>query len=260
MSSTSRGGVREVDDFYETQPEAAVPMIDRLRGTSLPSAPVIVEPMAGRGALVRLLREAWPKAVIIANELNEERAGELERAGADVVLRGNMFRQGFRREVIAAAGGRTPHLAFTNPAFSLAQECQRDLVAWCPRVDLLQRLGWLGSQDRLPFWVQQRYDLGILAQRPSFAASLSCGKVEGRGKQKVKRPCGWAVVQYLDAPRHETCPGCRGAGIESPVNCSTSDSADYAWYDFYAESLNQHFHLGRVETAQQGTLAFGEAS
>ena len=256
MSSTSRGGVREVDDFYETQPDAALPMIERLQGTtSLPSAPVIVEPMAGRGALVRLLRKAWPAARIIANELNDERASELEEAGADVVLRGNMFRQGFRREVRAAAGGRDPDLAFTNPAFSLAQECQRDLFAWCGRVDLLQRLGWLGSQDRLPFWVKQRYDLGILAQRPSFAASLSCARYDGHGKTKVKRPCGWAVVQYLDAPRAETCPVC-GAG----VNVSTSDSADYAWYDFYAESKNQHFHLGEVENVEQGSLDFGEAS
>lgn len=258
MSSTSRGGVREVDDFYETQPEAATPMLERLR-VVMPERPVILEPMAGRGALVRLMRQVWPGAFIVANELNEERAEECARAGADVVLRGNMFRQGFRREVLGKAG-RDPELAFTNPAFSLAQECARDLLPWCPRVDLLQRLGWLGSQERLPFWAKQSYDLGILAQRPSFAASLSCGKVEGRGKTKVKRPCGWALVQYLDAARPETCPGCRGAGITSPVNCSTSDSADYAWYDFFPGSLNQHFHLGKLETAEQGAFAFGEAS
>lgn len=255
MSSTNRGAVRSDDDWYETQPEAALPMLERLQGTtSLPSAPVILEPMAGRGALVRLLRQVWPAARIVANELNDERANELEESGADVVLRGNMFRQGFRREVLAAAK-RAPDLVFTNPAFSLAQECARDLMVWCPRVDLLQRLGWLGSQDRLPFWVKQRYDLGILAQRPSFAASLTCARYDGHGKTKVKRPCGWALVQYLDAPRAETCPGC-GAG----VNVSTSDSADYAWYDFHAQSLNQHFHLGEVENVEQGSLDFGEAS
>ena len=76
MSSTSRGGVREEDDFYETMREDAIEAVERLR-PYLPDAPVIFEPMAGRGALVKVLREVWPKAYIIANELNQARAEQL---------------------------------------------------------------------------------------------------------------------------------------------------------------------------------------
>jgi hypothetical protein len=242
MSSTNRGGVREENDFYETRRVDSIEMIRRLAKRFTPA--VIVEPMAGRGALVRVMRDVWPQAKIVANELNEERASQLKDAGADVVLVGDMFRQSLRSELPVKID-----LILTNPAFKFAFEAAQKCIPWADHTVLLQRLGWLGSAERLPFWSRERYDFGILAQRPSFAASLSCGRVDGKGKAKVKRPCGWAVIQYLDAPRAESCPGC-GEG----VNVSTSDSADYAWYDFYAGSKNQHFHLGHVEQVEQGQL------
>lgn len=243
MSSTNRGGVRETEDFYETRECDAIGMIEKLSRQIRPD--VILEPMAGRGALVRVMRKVWPGAYIIANELNVERATALRESGADLVLTGDMFRQSFRDEMPRIR----IDLCLTNPAFKFALEAAEALIPMAQHTVLLQRLGWLASAERLPFWRKQRYDFGVLASRPSFAASLSCGRVEGKGKTKVKKPCGWAVIQYLDAPRPETCPGC-GEG----VNISTSDSADYCWYHFHANSLNQHYHLGEAEEVEQGLL------
>lgn len=210
---------------------------------------VICEPMAGRGALVRVMREVWPHAHIIANELNAERASKLAEAGADEVHVGDLFRQGWIEKLPPI------DLTLTNPAFLFSEQCARRMIPVSHHAVFLQRLGWLGSVERLPFWQSQRYDFGILARRPHFAASLKCGNREGEGKTRVARPCGRAVVQYLDDPRPKTCPGCRELGREAPVDVSTSDSADYCWYDFYRESRNQHFHLtGQVQTAATGML------
>lgn len=253
MSSTNRGGVRESEDFYETQERDSVEMVERMRAF-MPERPRIFEPMAGRGALVRVMRKVWPGAYIVANEINPSRAAELAASGADTVVTGDLFSPELGMRL-----NWNFDLALTNPAFKFALETAEFLIPRVPHVVLLQRLGWLASSERLPFWAKQRYDFGILAARPSFAASLSCGRTEGKGKAKVKRPCGWAVIQYLDAARPDTCPGCRAVGIESPVNCSTSDSADYCWYHFCKDSQNQHFHLGRVDAAEQGDLLKGVA-
>jgi len=246
MSSTNRGGVREEQDFYETRRQDSIEMVELLAERLTPR--VICEPMAGRGALVKVMREVWPNAHIIANELNVERAALLAEAGADEVHVGDMFRQGWLE--------RLPRidLTLTNPAFLFSEQCAKRMIPVSHHSVFLQRLGWLATVDRLPFWKAQRYDFGILARRPHFAASLKCGNREGTGKQRVPRPCGWAVIQYLDDPRPKTCPGCRDLGREAPVDVSTSDSADYCWYDFFAESLNQHYHLGQVEAAEQPSL------
>jgi hypothetical protein len=251
MSSTARGGVREESDFYETRRQDSIGFVQHLAERFTPR--VICEPMAGRGALVKVMREVWPHAHIIANELNAERASKLAEAGADEVFVGDMFRQGWLE--------RLPNidLTLTNPAFLFSEQCAKRMIPVSHHAAFLQRLGWLATVERLPFWKAQKYDFGILARRPHFAASLKCGKHDRVGKKKVPRPCGWAVIQYLDDPRPKTCPGCRELGSEEPVDVSTSDSADYCWYDFYAESLNQHFHLGKIEQAEQGDLLKGVA-
>lgn len=252
MSSTNRGGVREEQDFYETRRQDAIDMIERLAASFNPK--VICEPMAGRGALVKVMREVWPHAHIIANELNAERASKLAGAGADEVYVGDMFRQGWVEKLPPI------DLTLTNPAFLFSDECAKRMIPRSHHAVFLQRLGWLATVERLPFWQSQRYDFGVLSRRPHFAASLKCGNREGKGKTSVARPCGWAVVQYLDDPRPKTCPGCREHhGREAPVDVSTSDSADYCWYDFYAESQNQHFHLGWRESMEQGDLLQGVA-
>jgi hypothetical protein len=244
MSSTSRGGVREADDFYETREGDAVEMLERLK-LVLPERPHILEPMAGRGALVRLMRKVWPNAVICANEINAERASLLKDAGADVAVCGDLFRQNLWDDFVLDFD-----IAFTNPAFKFATETAKVLIGRVPHVCLLQRVNWLASKARLPFWQRAPADIGLLPERPSFAASLSCGRYEGRGKTKVKKPCGWAALQYLDAPRPTECPGCGDA-----VRVSTTDSIEYAWFHFYAGSKRQYFHLAaQVPDEQQEML------
>lgn len=264
MSSTARGGVREEDDFYETQREDAIEAVERLR-PFLSERPTIFEPMAGRGALVRLLREVWPNAYIIANEINPGRAALLQDAGADFVMVGDLFRPTLWEEMPRNVG--SPDLAFTNPAFKFAVECVTRLFPRIPHVKILQRTNFLHSKKRLGFWQQNKANIDLLPERPSFAASLACddhvitvkeGAVpsgftplrvaEGK-KPKAKRAgCDWAVIQYLDAPRAKTCPNCG-----NPVRCSTSDSCEYMWAHFFNSATRTFHHLGS-QVAEQGLL------
>ena len=262
MSSTSRGGVREEDDFYETMREDAIEAVERLV-PYMPEAPVIFEPMAGRGALVRVLREVWPKAYIIANELNAGRAEQLRDAGADFVMVGDLFRQTLWQEMPHKAG--PPVLAFTNPAFKFATQCVTSLYPRIPHVKILQRTNFLHSKKRLGFWQQNKANIDLLPERPSFAASLACEEhvtttPQGNGytpaktaegkKQRWKRPgCDWAVIQYLDAPRAKTCPNCG-----NPTRCSTSDSCEYMWAHFFNSASRTFHHLGS-QVAEQTLLA-----
>ena len=166
MSSTSRGAQRHPDDWYETPAWATRAQLRRAP-LSRSAAIRILEPMAGRGAIVRELRAHWPKAHITAVELDPERAELLRNAGADAVLCGDFFG-------LAHSLGEFD-LAFTNPPFSCAMQTIETLAEIANRRELLLRLNFLGSQKRAGFWRESPADLGILPTRPSFAASLKCG-------------------------------------------------------------------------------------
>lgn len=236
MSSTSRGAVRSDLDFYETQPEDSRPMIAKLLPLFGPR-PGIFEPTAGRGALVRELRAAWPEATITANELDPDRASHLKAAGATHVIVGDLFK----------CQAHAFDLAFTNPPFVCADRVVEHCLEVAKHVVILQRINFLASLDRLPFWLKNPADFHILPRRPSFAASLQCGRVDAKGR---KASCGWKLVQFLDSPRPKDCPGC-----QAKVLCSTTDSCEYAWFHFYAGSLRQFGHLGAAPQPQQGQLS-----
>lgn len=208
MSSTGRGAQRHPDDFYET-PAWAIRAALRLFPWPSYASPTLLEPMAGRGAVVREMRARWPKAEIIACELDPERASQLEAAGASYVHIGDFFE---------LSKGWKPNdfdLALTNPAFSLAAEAIKTARTIATLTSMLLRLNYLGSQERAPFWRANPCDVDILPKRPSFAASLKC----------KEKGCGWAVTQLLEEPRAKACPVCSGK-----VVVTTTDSCEYAWF------------------------------
>lgn len=264
MSSTSRGGVREEQDFYETREQDAIEAVLSMRAL-LSASPVIFEPMAGRGALVRLMRKTWPESIIIGNEINEGRAASLKDAGCDGVLVGDLFRPTLTRELgslIRAFTDAPLELCFTNPAFVFAQECVETCSKLSPHVKILQRTNFLHSQERLAFWQRHRADIELLAVRPHFAASLACIKTPFCGRHGLircgnpaclaadeeRKACGWASIQYLDAPRPKDCQKCG-----NDVRCSTSDSIEYSWFHFWGGATNTFRHVG-PKIAQQADL------
>ncbi len=243
MSSTSRGGVRSELDFYETQPEDSRPEIERLKAFFVGRSPRrILEPMAGRGSLVREMRLAWPEAEIVAVELDPGRAELLEAAGASQVVNADLFS-------LSNAFFEDFDLALTNPAFVCAEQCVEVLRKHIPHVVILQRANFLASLDRAAFWDAHPADFRMLRKRPGFAASLQCGRTDAKGK---KDSCGWKAIQFLDSPRPKDCPGTfEGSKCQAKVLCSTTDSCEYCWYHFFAESTRQYGFVGRGVTVSE---------
>ncbi len=202
MSSTNRGAERLADDLYETPPWATRALLPLL-GDVAPGR--ILEPCAGKGKIVRVLREHWPEADISAVELDGDRAGVLEQAGATKALQRDFLQM--------PVAGRWD-LVVTNPPFAHAQQFIERCLGVSREVCMLLRLNYLGSDKRAAFWRATPPDVFVLPRRPSFAAALKC-------KNKA---CGWKRTLPIDAIRPHVCPACCG-----PYTVSTTDSCEYAW-------------------------------
>jgi len=209
MSSTNRGAIRIENDFYETPgwaTRAILPLLGRP-----PSR--VLEPNAGRGAILRELDDHWKPwetgMVIHAIEFDKYRAVECRVRGAgrwEVAC----------EDYLGTIPGRYD-LGMTNPTFEYAIPVVTRMLEECRDVVALLRLNMLGSQDRAPWWEKHPADVYVLPKRPSFCASLKCGA--------KPRGCGWKETLYLDAPRRSTCFRC-GA----PVIVTLTDSCEYAWF------------------------------
>ena len=76
MSATNRGCERKAYDFYATPPETVRAFLANFDGIS--SGDRILEPSAGNGQIVRVLREGGYDNRIDAVELRPEERGTLE--------------------------------------------------------------------------------------------------------------------------------------------------------------------------------------
>lgn len=88
MSATNRGSERKAYDFYATPPETVRAFLANFDGIS--SGDRILEPSAGNGQIVKVLREGGYDNRIDAVELRPEERGALE-ALADNVTIGSFF-------------------------------------------------------------------------------------------------------------------------------------------------------------------------
>lgn len=205
MSSTKRGAVREKNDFYETPPEAAQPVMDEIAGIwqravdtrAVSGSPRILDAGAGMGALTRAARRSFPQAFIVdveayPEDLPMERALPLEEAAAYAEAlaaprRWALMKQGtedIEARLIAAGastiwfedyltydGNAHPQIVVSNPPFSLAMRFLQH-TTWQVRpliTAFLLRLNFLGSEERAP-WLEENppQAIRIITHRPDF--------------------------------------------------------------------------------------------
>ena len=226
MSSKGRGNAESVEsDWYATPKEATTSILEELRPVLHPSR--ILEPTAGKGAIVLVAHEFFPEAAITGIELDRARFDRLTALGVCAETWHGDF---YEWPAPAAPAGFKPFdAAIMNPPFKPALSILERTLPLAVHTIALLRLGFLSSAERKPFWSRHPADIYPLASRPSFAASLKCvGTEKGKGKKK-ESGCGWAVIQELEAPRAQVCPQCT-LGF---VSVTTSDSADYMWAHFW---------------------------
>jgi SAM-dependent methyltransferase len=152
MSSTNRGATRNADDYYRTPAWATAAILPHLRPGF--SAPIILDPGCGDGAILRVCRERWPEAIL---------------RGFDIEDRGCEW--GTVRDALATEHWGRPDLIIANPPFSLAMEfLERALREVRPggEVCFLLRLAWMAGQKRAAFHRAHPSDVHVLPRRPSF--------------------------------------------------------------------------------------------
>lgn len=160
MSATNRGGERRGNDFYTTLPEAVRALLDNFDGIS--SGDRVLEPSAGNGQIIRVLREYGYDNRIDAVELRPEEQATLETL-ADSVTIGSFFDYdpGLGYDVIIG-----------NPPYSMALEfINKSLELLHPGglLIFLLRTNFLESEKRFKWWQEHPISgLYTLHKRPSF--------------------------------------------------------------------------------------------
>lgn len=184
MSSTNRGGERAADDFYETPAWCVRAILFHLPALA---GRRILEPSAGRGAIVRELLRAGATDVdaveidaarlgavsvigTVDERIRQQAAdwrgeGPVRGGGIGVLLRGDFLR-------LSAEDFSAPFdLVVMNPPFAAAQEHVEhaiSLLAPGGTVAALLRLAFCVSAKRAAFRAAHPFDLYPLASRPSF--------------------------------------------------------------------------------------------
>ena len=223
MSSTRRGStIRLADDHYVTpapHTRAILPYLVRPDGSPPRS---VFEPMAGDGAIVKVVREFWPQTKIIANERDGSRSAKLIASGADGSHNEDLFNP--ERPWLHSAHTQNGKfdLGVGNPAYSVALEAIEEVLQYCEQVAMLLRFNFRGSGGRKAFFQRTHPDMYICDQRPEFAASLKCRPAKGN----AHKSCGWEFIQAIEVARPRLCPQC---GV-CEVQCSTTDSGESAWF------------------------------
>ncbi len=208
MSATGLSDVRRADDFYETPAWCTKAILGELRTpngwaadqrTPIPlTTRIALDPCAGRGAILDVLRDSGRFETIAGIELREEhaiRAIESSRSFAPSLRYAIEIRDALDPD---RTWGK-PDLIVMNPPFKLAMQfIERALVEILPRglgrpgdVAALLRLNWLGSQGRAAFHRCYPADIFVMPRRPSFTGDGATDSIdyawfvwgEGRGNR-----------------------------------------------------------------------------
>lgn len=166
MSSTHRGAERNRDDYYETPPWVTQHVLD---GLALAEFDCVLEPCAGRGAILDVVAGAGFKGEVIAVEVDPDRAAACRVNHPSARVINHDFLTLSPQELALPPDARV--LVVTNPPFSHAMEFIRaclPVTAHRGTVAMLLRLAFLESAKRRVFHQENGAHVRILTKRPSF--------------------------------------------------------------------------------------------
>lgn len=139
--------------------------------------PVVVDPCAGDGRILRILRDKLSYLPFAINTDIAPRAPNVIKA--DAILGLPVYME------------RLSDLTILNPPFSLAVDFFNTVKKYSKRIAMLQRLNFLGSQKRHEFWVKNAPDaVYVYSQRPSFSGD----------KKTDSQEYAWFVWDYTWTP------------------------------------------------------------
>lgn len=221
MSATNRGADRAAFDNYPTPSWVTRRILEALLGGGLArsassdtmrlSAPAVLEPCVGEGAIVRVVQAMLPRARIVGSDIRDvcELGGVLLFSGADATKPLGFFGPPF-------------DLLITNPPFSVAHEIIQAQRNTARVAAYLLRSSFIAGERAEAY----RHDMPNeyrLPNRPNFVQSVKCKGGEQGGILFVA--CGWAERYAIGTATPKACPACQG-----PVQRSTSDASEYSWF------------------------------
>lgn len=237
MSSKGRSAAGYVPDptgFFET-PEystrAVIPFLNIKPGMRL------LESGCGKGAIARVLREEFGDSISITGiEIDKKRAAFARKATAQyhsgsksaLPVFDEVVTSDFFKLAPPGAGGsqwkQLFDLDLSNPSFSIFQAVAEHSFQFCVRTCLLLPVNALASKGRFDWWEKYPAHLNILDKRPSFAKSVKC--------ELGKKECSFQELIPIDAKPKALCPVCAEKGVESKTTMTSSDSNEYAFYEW----------------------------
>lgn len=231
----ANAGVGDENDFYPTPARTT-----RLILPHLPPATRWLDPCAGTGALLDVVREERRATIVQGIEIDPARALVCQEKGLDVEV----------NDALAIPTWPAMHVILENPPFNLAMEFLERSLFEAKKHDaivcVLLRLAFLEGQARADFHRANPADVYVLAERPQFI------------DPKAWRPCpkckGAKTIAY-GAPRVDVNPGGSTSLIGSVVEkCSTcsgrgeikggTSSAAHAWFVWESGRGGRWFVLG----------------
>jgi hypothetical protein len=153
VSATNRGASRRPQDFYETPVWLTEAIIPILQEHLFPiEDPRILEPAAGQGAILQVLEDAFPHAVIHSGDIT---------TGQDF---------------LTYPYDRYYDLIITNPPYSLALEFIQRAMEFRhshhhnhhPIICMLLRVNFLGAQKRARWLREHTPSIYVSPRRPDF--------------------------------------------------------------------------------------------
>jgi hypothetical protein len=150
-------------DNYET-PEWVVDALFKHLAVVIPKPKVVLEPCAGRGAVIKVIQRYYPEANFIGVEPDASRCAKLRD------LENTCVRESSFEACLAQDPSLNPDLVITNPPYSQSNKLVPLFVNAFPHatVAILLRLNWLGAAKRKEFHQSNPAQILILPQRPSF--------------------------------------------------------------------------------------------
>lgn len=181
ISATNRGSHRIKSDFYATP----IPVIENLFNHHKLKKGNILEPSAGNGNFVKVIREK-SNSHITALEIREEEYGNLNKYADEVIIDDFLrWKPSKKFKTIIGNPPYTYALEFIEKCFEIA-EPDTEII-------MLLRTAFLESQKRYEFWQKHPVNkLYVLSKRPSFtgkgtdATSYSWFIWNGSNKQEIK--------------------------------------------------------------------------
>lgn len=227
MSATGRGANRISKDRYPTPEWATTILCQHLREHFPLVSPSILEPCAGEGAIVSVLRRQWPSSKITTVEIDQK----LPRpAGSN---------RHFSKSFLDYKPTKRFDFVITNPPYDegiLMPIVKHSIDVGYLSAHLL-RIPWaFGGSERHEFRTQNPFDLlNLRGRRPSFGRHVSCGP-------KREDSCGWSDWFPIGAEWPRNCPVC---GMKT--RSSTSDATEYGWCIFHPNSERRWYEPRKEE-------------